>query len=188
MAQTLAKPGTSTRLLRKTVMRTKQVIAASLIALATSAAFADDITLDKVPAGSTVTRSQVKADVLKARASGQLLSAGEAYNGTPEPVGSNVARSEVKTGVLAARSNGQLLAAGEADPRGAREFAASSTRSRADVKAEVIAARKAGELMPAGEAYGGYADAHGKADAGTNPFTALAKAVHGKHQSDTSTQ
>ena len=67
-------------------MNAKHVLFTSVIALATASAlttaFADDLTVGKVAhATSTLTRDQVKADVLKAHASGELLSAGEGYAG-----------------------------------------------------------------------------------------------------------
>jgi Domain of unknown function (DUF4148) len=134
-------------------MNVKQVLITGAIALASAGAFADDITIDKASSASLVSRDQVRADVLKARANGELLSAGEGYSGVPAAATSSVARSDIKGQVIAARAAGELQTAGEADPRSTAVLQVASTRSRADVKAEVIAARHAGELLPAGEAH-----------------------------------
>ena len=169
-------------------MHAKHILAASAIALVASVSFADDITVDKIPSGSTLTRAQVKASVLQARASGQLLPAGEGYNGIPVPTTSNLARSEVKREVLSARASGQLLPAGESDQQAVAELAAPSTLSRADVKAEVLAARKTGDLLPAGERYAGYGDEAIKSVPGKNPLAALANVLHAKRHSETVAQ
>ena len=132
-------------------MKVSQVLFTSVIALASASAFADDITIDKAHTASVLTRDQVKAEVVKARASGELLPAGEGYVGVPSPATSSVARADIKAQVIAARAAGELQPAGEADARSYAVFQVASTRSRADVKAEVIAARQAGELLPAGE-------------------------------------
>jgi hypothetical protein len=167
-------------------MKVHQVLFTTLIALASASAFADDITIDKTHSASVLSRDQVKAAVLKARASGELLSAGEGYVGIPAPAASSVARADVKAQVIAARAAGELQAAGEADPRSDAVFHVASTRSRADVKAEVIAAREAGELLPAGERN---AISHGAQPAYTrtakNPFKAIVELARGKQQSGT---
>ena len=154
-------------------MNAKQVLFTSIIALSAAGAMADDITIDRTPATSTVTRAQVRAEVLKARKAGELLAAGEGYQGAPAPITSSVARADVKSQVIAARSSGELLAAGEGAPSDVRSYATGSTLSRAEVKAEVIAARQAGQLLPAGEAY---PDASRQQAAhAANPFKSLAK-------------
>jgi hypothetical protein len=156
-------------------MNAKQVLFTSVIALSAAGAMADDITIDHTPATSTATRAQVKAEVLKARQAGELLAAGEGYQGVPAPTSSNVARADVRSQVIAARSTGQLLAAGEGAPYDARAYATPSTLSRADVKAEVIAARKSGQLLPAGEAYPDRSIAAREPVHASNPFKLLAK-------------
>jgi hypothetical protein len=165
-------------------MKVNRVLFTSVIALASAGAFADDITIDKAHSASVLTRDQVKATVLKARASGELLAAGEGYVGVPVAVTSNVARSDIKGQVIAARAAGELQAVGEADPRSDRVFQVASTRSRADVKAEVIAARQAGQLLPSGEST---AISHGAQPAYTrtavNPFKGIVELARGKQPS-----
>jgi hypothetical protein len=160
------------------IMNAKQVIFTSVIALAAAGAMADDITIDNTPVASTVTRAQVKAEVLKARKAGELLVAGEGYPGDQLSTTSNVARAEVKSQVIAARAAGELLVAGEGAPNDAHLYATRSTLSRADVKAEVLAARKAGQLLPAGEAYPDAPIAQQHTVAAGNPFKSLAKVFH----------
>jgi len=167
-------------------MSIKQVLFTGAIALASAGAFADDITIDKSHSASILTRDQVKTDVLKARATGELLSAGEGYTGIPVAATSNVARSDIKGQVLAARAAGELQPVGEADPRTNAVFQVASARSRADVKAEVIAARQAGELLPAGEAYAILSNARPALTAtAKNPFKAIVELARGKQQSGT---
>jgi len=167
-------------------MNVKQVLFTGAIALASAGAFADDITIDKSHSASLLARDQVKADVLNARATGKLLSAGEGYTGIPVAATSNVARSDIKGRVLAARAAGELQPVGEADPRSNTVFHVASARSRADVKAEVIAARQAGELLPAGEAYAILSNARPALTANAkNPFKAIVELARGKQQSGT---
>jgi hypothetical protein len=95
-------------------MQVKQLIALSALALAGTAALADDITIDNTPFVSTRSRAEVKADVQQARAHGELLAAGEGDAATSAERGtSTLARSAVKAEVLQARAGGQLLPAGE---------------------------------------------------------------------------
>ena len=95
-------------------MQVKQLIALSALALAGTAALADDITIDNTPFVSTRTRAELKAEVLQARAQGQLLAAGEENVVAPEAGGTTLARATVKAQVLTARANGELIPAGEA--------------------------------------------------------------------------
>ena len=95
-------------------MQVKQLIALSALALAGTAALADDITIDNTPFVSTRTRAEVKADVAQARAQGQLLAAGEQNVVAPAATGTALARATVKAEVLTARANGELIPAGEA--------------------------------------------------------------------------
>jgi hypothetical protein len=96
----------------------------------------------------------VRAEVLQARAAGQLLKAGEQYDGFAAPAqGSGLTRAQVREQYQQAKATGEIMAAGDADPIGNRELAAPSTLARSDVKAEVLAARASGELLPAGDAY-----------------------------------
>ena len=158
-------------------MNAKQVLFTSIVSLAAASAMADDITIDSAPVTSTVTRAEVKADVLKARRAGELLAAGEGYQGVPTPVASIVARADVKSQVISARTSGELLAAGEGRPTDSRGYAV-STLSRTEVKAQVIAARQAGQLLPAGEAYPAPRTAAQHSVHAGNPFSKLAKVLH----------
>jgi hypothetical protein len=127
-------------------MKTSNILIASIIAAFGATSYADE-------ADQPLTRAQVRAEVLKAHASGQLLKAGEIYDGfTPEQSGRVLSRAEVKQQTQQAKAAGKLVPVGEisvADLQARKTFV--STVSRAGVKAEVIAARQAGELIPAGE-------------------------------------
>src|SRR5262245_50560896 len=125
-------------------MNAKQVLITALVAAASAAALAGEI---EQP---SATRAQVRAEFLKARASGQLPH-GEFYPAQtqPAPVAS-VSRAEVKEQFRTAQAAGELLPAGEAASLRRSDVHFDATLARADVKSEVIAARKAGELLPAG--------------------------------------
>jgi vancomycin permeability regulator SanA len=150
------------------------VLFSSVIALAAAGAMADDITADNTPSVSTATRAQVKAEVLKARKSGELLGAGEIGQRVRPPVFS-ASRSDVVTQFRVARVNGELLAAGEGLSDGNETRAHESNLARADVKAETIAARMAGELLPAGEGYYNVEPFHHNVASSGNPFQSVAK-------------
>ncbi len=106
--------------------------------------------------GSAVSRAEVVAQTVAARAAGTLTPAGEApvpahqFSAAP----SSTTRNSVQQEVLAARASGALTPAGEGV-----DFASARTQptqsevivSRAQVKASVIEARRDGELVPAGE-------------------------------------
>ena len=155
-------------------MNAKHILFSSVIALAAAGAMADDITIDNTPSVSTATRAQVKADVLKARKSGELLGAGEAGQRVRAPVLS-ASRSDVATQFRVARANGELIAAGEGSSYDNEARAHEFNLARADVKAETIAARKAGELLPAGEGYYSVAPGHHTVASSGNPFQSVAK-------------
>jgi hypothetical protein len=95
-------------------MQVKQLIALSALAVAASAALADDPTPEPKLTVSTLTRAEVKGDVLQARARGELLAAGEEELVAAAPVRSTLSRAAVKAEVLQARANGELIPAGEA--------------------------------------------------------------------------
>jgi Domain of unknown function (DUF4148) len=93
------------------IMNAKQISIAALIALASSAALADDITIDPVQHQSLKTRAEVKAEVMAARASGELFAGGEVL-----PVARAVSlksREAVRAEVVAARAAGTLQHGGE---------------------------------------------------------------------------
>lgn len=131
-------------------MQAKQWFAISAIALATSAALAD-----QPDSSAPLTRAEVRQSVLAARAAGDLVPAGEAedYPHAQTSTPSTLTRSQVREEVIEARAAGQLIPAGEGDD----EFFArsepniASSLTRADVKTATRQARDAGELIPAGE-------------------------------------
>ena len=97
-------------------MNIKQItIAISILASATGA-MAVEATQWNPPAGAS-TRAEVKAEVTRAIANGELQARGEAYAGyvdTRTPSVSTLARAEVKQELAQARANGELDARGEA--------------------------------------------------------------------------
>jgi hypothetical protein len=101
-------------------MNVKQILSVSFIALASTAAMADggDIGISNYPttSASTTSRATVKADVLAARADGELRASGEVGD-TPYAftvsTPSTVSRAEVKLATLQAAKAGQLTPAGE---------------------------------------------------------------------------
>ncbi len=91
-------------------MKAKFFATATLL-LATGAAFAQsDLDLYVHQAQqqkSTLTREQVKAEVVRARAAGELEA--NEYNYPPvQPVASTLTRAQVKAEVIAARASGEL--------------------------------------------------------------------------------
>lgn len=91
-------------------MKTKFLATATLL-LATGAAFAqsevDAFAHQAQQQKSTLTREQVKAEVLRARAAGELEF--NEYNYPPvQQTASALTREQVKAEVLAARANGEL--------------------------------------------------------------------------------
>jgi Domain of unknown function (DUF4148) len=166
-------------------MRMKSLVVGASVALALSSAFADDITFERNQFSSARSRSDVKAETLRARAAGQLLKAGESYNGFQPPATSLASRPGVKEETRAARAAGELLAAGEGDFQFAAQPTFVATRTRPEVKAEVLAARAAGELMPAGEAeYSGYADQNASVARARQPATSVAQVLRGTFKKD----
>ncbi|WP_158219838.1 DUF4148 domain-containing protein [Ideonella sp. A 288] len=93
-------------------MNTTQLITLSLVAFASTAALADDITIDRSPFVSVTTRADVKAEVLQARTQGTLLAAGEASR-KEAPVQVATSREAVRAEVRTANRTHTLLAAGE---------------------------------------------------------------------------
>jgi len=91
-------------------MNTKHILAAAAIAFLGSGAFASEATQFDIPAG-TLTRAEVKADLARAQAAGELNRASALY-GYAEPVVASVrTRDEVRSeAIQAARDhNFQLL-------------------------------------------------------------------------------
>ena len=83
-------------------MNAKQLIALSVLAVAGGAAFADDITVANDAFMSQKTRAEVTAEVVQARAAGQLQFASEGDAGAPGVVMSTVTREQVRMELLAA--------------------------------------------------------------------------------------
>ena len=128
-------------------MNARQMLVASVMVASIAAAWAPTAHAD-----SGFTRSEVKAQVLQARAQGALRRAGEAV----EPfsaITSGPARSrdEVRAEVLQARANGELIPAGEAVAP--FETPTRSILARSTVKDEYRMARMRGELIPDGEGF-----------------------------------
>jgi Domain of unknown function (DUF4148) len=90
---------------KDTIMNTKQLIAAAAIAFAGTSAFAIEATQIEVPA-STLTRAEVKAELARAQAAGELNQASALY-GYAQPVFASVrTRAEVRAeAVQAARDH-----------------------------------------------------------------------------------
>ena len=103
-------------------------------------------------AGDNPSRADVKAQVLQARANGELKPAGEAAEPFTTATGaSTLSRRQVKDETLQARADGDLVPAGE----GTIFVATSGTpMARAEVRESVRQARLNGELIPAGEGIG----------------------------------
>jgi Domain of unknown function (DUF4148) len=112
---------------------------------AQGSAFAQEALQDTVPAkgSSSLTRAEVKAELLAARQSGTLHERGESYGNwvasSPQP--STRSRADVRAELAIARAAGELDNRGESYGGPSREQFA-STRNRADVKAEAQAAAR----------------------------------------------
>ena len=134
-----------------------------LAAIGTAAQAQSEETREQVKAeyalaqDASLTRAEVRQEVLGARAAHTLIPAGEGVTpGYPRASdrASNVTRAQVKSDVLQARVGGQLQPAGQGSPEDrvyAQAVAAPSTLARSEVKAQVLEARANGELVPAGE-------------------------------------
>jgi hypothetical protein len=107
-------------------MNAKQLFAASFIALAASAAMADDITVDTARFVSQKSRAEVTAEVLQARAQGTLQAAGDGQ-AVAIVAKSDLSREAVRSQVRAANARHELLPAGEVYSVSAGLAARSST-------------------------------------------------------------
>ena len=117
-------------------MNTKQLIAASLLALAGSAVLASEATEFTIPP-STLTRAEVRAELARAQASGELISSAEADQRPFTMLASNLTRDAVRAELARAKANGELVSSAEAEQR--PFTVAGATRSRDDVRAEAWA-------------------------------------------------
>src|SRR5678816_302500 len=98
------------------MMNVKQIAIARSILGSATGAMAVEATQWNPPAGQT-TRAEVKAEVARALANGELEARGEAYAGyvdTRTPTATTVTRAEVKQDLAQARANGELDGRGEA--------------------------------------------------------------------------
>ena len=130
-------------------MNTKQFLSSSLIVVASP--WPPEARADG--GFALTTRADVKAQVLQARAAGELRPAGEASEPMAYRFGpSTRSRADVRAEVVMARLQGDLVPAGQ----GAESHDASgpSMLARADVKADTLQARLHGELTPSGEGFG----------------------------------
>lgn len=97
-------------------------------------------------------RAEVRASVLQARASGQLVPAGEAVQPFATSTGaSTLTHRQVRDETLQARARGELVPAGEGSPLVAQS---GTQMARAEVKEATRQARLNHELVPAGEGFG----------------------------------
>ena len=129
-------------------MSPKQTLCLSVIAVALAAVAGNALAAG--PAG--LSRAEVKASVLEARANGQLRPAGEAIE--PFAMRSEAAPlsyRQVREETLMARATGQLVPAGEGSPYVAER---GTQMARADVKQATLQARANQQLVPAGEGIG----------------------------------
>ena len=97
-------------------MNVKQIAIAMSIFASATGAMAVEATQWNPPAGQS-TRAEVKAEVARAIANGELQERGEAYAGyadTRTPAATTLARAEVKQELAQARANGELDDRGEA--------------------------------------------------------------------------
>jgi len=77
-------------------MNVKQLIALSALALAGTAALADDITIANESFVAQKSRAEVRAELVKARAEGTLQQAGEGYTAVPMASQSSLTREQVR--------------------------------------------------------------------------------------------
>lgn len=108
----------------------KLTIAAALLA-ASLPAFADGATYEyPLPAVSSLTRAEVKAELNLAAARGAITNGEQSY--VAPPVGRPLSRAEVRQALALARTNGDIILAGERmyadDAQGAPAPGATMTR------------------------------------------------------------
>jgi hypothetical protein len=144
MPYTPARSNASTPTRKEHSMKTTTIIISILLAAAGAAQ------------GQALTRDQVRAEVLAARAAGTLGSGGEGYQAQVFDTGSTLTRAEVRAQVLAARAAGTIVE-GDAYP-GTPPAAEPVTREQ--VRAELAAARAAGAVQ-GGESYPGPLEGRG---------------------------
>ncbi len=105
--------------------------------------------------GSPLSRDEVRAQTMLARATGGLMPAGEGSPTEPAAAPSTKTRAERKAETLQARRSGALLPPGEGMYKSymSQQLAmAHSTKTRAERKAETLEAAHKHQLLRAGEA------------------------------------
>jgi hypothetical protein len=126
-------------------MNTKQLIVTSLLTIAGGAALASEATEFPIPP-STLTRAEVRAELARAQASGELLSSAEAEQRPFALAASTLTRAEVRAELARARASGELVSSAEAEQR---PFAmAGWTRSRDEVRQEAVAFARSNTFNP----------------------------------------
>lgn len=88
-------------------MNTRHLIAIALVAVAGSA-MAQEATVDTTPFTSTLSREAVRADVLKARAAGQLDTKEAEFVAVPSTQASGLSREAVRAETRAAIARGDV--------------------------------------------------------------------------------
>lgn len=126
-------------------MSPQHTLSVSILALALSGAAGQAL-------AEGLSRAEVKASVLQARAHGELRPAGEATEPFAIPAArSTLSHRQVRDETLLARAHGELVPAGEGSP----VVATTGTQmARAEVKEATRLARVNDELVPAGEGIG----------------------------------
>jgi hypothetical protein len=128
-------------------MSAKHVLSVSLLVAVLAAGASGAVAASEV---GTITRADMKALVLEARADGELQPAGEAANRFDMATRtSTLTRRQVRDDTLVARALGQLMPAGQG---AAQVVPTGSQFARADVRDGVRQANLSGELARAGEA------------------------------------
>ncbi len=129
-------------------MNAKTIFAAAALALIGTASFASEVSEFPVPTGSTLTRAEVRAELVRSQAANNLVARGETYGAVPaifvaqRPVAGQavaVSRSDVKSELARSQAD-RTLVAGEAYGTVAP---VAGLRTRAEVRAEAIAAARA---------------------------------------------
>ncbi|HEX6704095.1 MAG TPA: DUF4148 domain-containing protein [Albitalea sp.] len=163
---------------------THAAVAVSLFATAATAMAVEATQWNPQPGG--LTRAEVKAELARAAAAGELPVVSETYGGFDyahiKP--STVTRAEVKTELARAAAAGELPVVSET--YGGFDYAhmKPSTLTRAEVKAELARAAAAGELDTQNETYGTLARPYPQA---THRVLALRK-PHAESKATTSDQ
>jgi hypothetical protein len=131
-------------------MKAKTLIIGLVSTIAAAGAFANEFNGEAFyekpqPSASSLSRAQVKAELARATAAGELIRSDTDYKYRIAEAVSTRSRAEVHAEVLAAAHNGELVY-GDANYKFPH---AVSTKSRAEVRAEVSKAASDGTLLRA---------------------------------------